>query len=69
MSYTMYRETTLGAALTHTLEEFVEEGLISRTLATKVLVAFDDNINKALAYKFSDAIQLVIGMWVNNVLQ
>ncbi|KHJ97552.1 Transcription initiation factor IIA, gamma subunit, helical domain protein [Oesophagostomum dentatum] len=51
MAYTMYRETTLGSALTHTLDDFVEEGMISRTLAAKVLAAFDASINKALAYR------------------
>ncbi|PIO74039.1 Transcription initiation factor IIA, gamma subunit, helical domain protein, partial [Teladorsagia circumcincta] len=51
MSYMMYRETTLGKALTETLNEFVEENLISRSLAAKTLAIFDKNINKALAYK------------------
>ncbi|KAK6746001.1 hypothetical protein RB195_012234 [Necator americanus] len=53
----MYRETTLGVALSHTLDEFVEEGMISRALAAKVLAAFDANINKALAYKVKNKVQ------------
>ncbi|KIH46092.1 Transcription initiation factor IIA, gamma subunit, helical domain protein [Ancylostoma duodenale] len=57
MSYIMYRETTLGVALTHTLDEFVEEGMISRALAAKVLAAFDANINKALAFKVKNKVQ------------
>ncbi|CAJ0598047.1 unnamed protein product [Cylicocyclus nassatus] len=57
MPYTMYRETTLGTALTNTLDEFLEEGLISRTLAAKVLAAFDANINKALSYKVKNKMQ------------
>ncbi|KAL6726931.1 hypothetical protein Aduo_008859 [Ancylostoma duodenale] len=51
MAYVMYRETTLGTALNRTLEEFVEEGLITRPLAMKVLTTFDKNINKALAFR------------------
>lgn len=48
-AYMMYRETTLGSALSRTLDEFVEEGLITKQLALKVLNTFDRNINKALA--------------------
>lgn len=58
MSYIMYRETTLGVALTHTLDEFVEEGMISHALAAKVLAAFDANINKALAYKVKNKVSI-----------
>ncbi|KIH66922.1 Transcription initiation factor IIA, gamma subunit, helical domain protein [Ancylostoma duodenale] len=57
MAYVMYRETTLGTALNRTLEEFVEEGLITRPLAMKVLTTFDKNINKALAFRVKNKVQ------------
>ncbi|XGW14514.1 hypothetical protein V3C99_000655 [Haemonchus contortus] len=57
MSYMMYRETTLGKALTETLDQFIEENLISRSLAAKTLAIFDKNINKALAYKVKTRMQ------------
>ncbi|ETN69753.1 Transcription initiation factor IIA, gamma subunit, helical domain protein [Necator americanus] len=57
MAYMMYRETTLGTALNRTLEEFVEEGLITRPLAMKVLTTFDKNINKALAFRVKNKVQ------------
>ncbi|KAK6031105.1 Transcription initiation factor IIA, gamma subunit, helical domain protein [Ostertagia ostertagi] len=57
MAYMMYRETTLGSALSRTLDEFVEEGLITRPLAMKVLTTFDKNINKALAYRVKNKVQ------------
>ncbi|EPB74497.1 Transcription initiation factor IIA, gamma subunit, helical domain protein [Ancylostoma ceylanicum] len=56
MAYVMYRETTLGTALNRTLEEFVEEGLITRPLAMKVLTTFDKNINKALAFRVKNKV-------------
>uniref|UniRef100_A0A0K0DIT1 Transcription initiation factor IIA subunit 2 n=1 Tax=Angiostrongylus cantonensis TaxID=6313 RepID=A0A0K0DIT1_ANGCA len=57
MAYVMYRETTLGTALSRTLDEFVEEGLITRPLAMKVLTTFDKNINKALAFRVKNKVQ------------
>ncbi|VDL80812.1 unnamed protein product [Nippostrongylus brasiliensis] len=57
MSYTMYRETTLGKALIETLNELVEENLISRSLAAKTLALFDKHINRALAYKVKNKVQ------------
>ncbi|KAK6055168.1 Transcription initiation factor IIA, gamma subunit, helical domain protein [Cooperia oncophora] len=58
MAYMMYRETTLGSALSRTLDEFVEEGLITRPLAMKVLTTFDKNINKALAYRVKNKVRV-----------
>ncbi|RCN49500.1 Transcription initiation factor IIA, gamma subunit, helical domain protein [Ancylostoma caninum] len=60
MAYVMYRETTLGTALNRTLEEFVEEGLITRPLAMKVLTTFDKNINKALAFRVKNKMVLLM---------
>ncbi|KJH50988.1 Transcription initiation factor IIA, gamma subunit, helical domain protein [Dictyocaulus viviparus] len=57
MSYMMYRETTLGVALSDTLNELVEESLISQALAAKVLSIFDKNINRALAHKVKNKMQ------------
>lgn len=57
MAYMMYRETTLGSALSRTLDEFIEEGLITRPLAMKVLTTFDKNINKALAFRVKNKVQ------------
>lgn len=48
-AYQMYRETTLGTALSQTLDEYINDGVITKQLAMKVLACFDKNINKALA--------------------
>lgn len=49
MAYQMYRSTTLGEALQRTLDEFIEEGQISRQLALRVMTTFDKCINNALS--------------------
>lgn len=49
MAYQMYRCTTLGATLQETLDELVQNGVITAPLALKVIATFDRIINKALS--------------------
>uniref|UniRef100_A0A0N5ATA4 Transcription initiation factor IIA subunit 2 n=1 Tax=Syphacia muris TaxID=451379 RepID=A0A0N5ATA4_9BILA len=56
MAYQMYRTTTLGRALRSTLDEFVEDGTISNSLAQNVMVTFDKSINKALSQRVKNKI-------------
>lgn len=51
MAYQMYRTTTLGVALRSTLDELVEDGTITPTLAQNVMATFDKSINKALSQR------------------
>lgn len=41
MSYQMYRITTLGEALEHTLNEFTEDGQIPKEIVPRVMAVFD----------------------------
>lgn len=56
MAYQMYRTTTLGRALRGTLDELVEDGTISSSLAQTVMVTFDKCINKALSQRVKNKI-------------
>ncbi|VDN05532.1 unnamed protein product [Thelazia callipaeda] len=56
MSYQLYRSTTLGMALRSTLDEFVEDGTITPSLAQTVLVTFDKCINKALSQRVKNKV-------------
>eukprot|EP01133_Synstelium_polycarpum_P004299 gene4299-5021_t len=47
--YELYRRSTVGEALTDTLDELVQNQLISQQLYEKVLAQFDKSINEALA--------------------
>lgn len=49
MSYQLYRNTTLGHTLQESLDELIQYGQITPTLALKVLLQFDKAINNALA--------------------
>ncbi|KAF8359508.1 hypothetical protein PRIPAC_94503 [Pristionchus pacificus] len=70
--YQLYRETTMGMALTEVLDQMIEDHLIPKTLAMKVLGTFDKNMNKALAqraktkYQFK-ADKLVAYRYCDNV--
>ncbi|CAI4231093.1 unnamed protein product [Auanema sp. JU1783] len=71
-AYIMYRETTLGTALSRTLDEFVEEGLITKQLALRVMSTFDRNINQALANRAKNKVhfkadKLVTYRYCDNV--
>ncbi|CAD6995038.1 transcription initiation factor IIA subunit 2 [Ceratitis capitata] len=48
MSYQLYRNTTLGNTLQESLDELIQYGHITPTLAFKVLLQFDKSINTAL---------------------
>eukprot|EP01132_Coremiostelium_polycephalum_P009738 gene9738-11959_t len=47
--YELYRRSTVGEALTDTLDELIQNKLISQTLYEKILTQFDKSINEALA--------------------
>ncbi|EFA79276.1 transcription initiation factor IIA gamma chain [Heterostelium album PN500] len=47
--YELYRRSTIGEALTDTLDELVTNQYISQQLYDKVLLQFDKSINEALA--------------------
>ncbi|CAB0010833.1 unnamed protein product [Nesidiocoris tenuis] len=49
MTYQLYRNTTLGHTLQESLDDLVQYGQITPTLAKKVLLQFDKSINNALA--------------------
>lgn len=51
MSYQLYRNTTLGNTLQESLDELIQYGTITPTLAMKVLLQFDKSINSALPNK------------------
>ncbi|KAI5704978.1 transcription initiation factor IIA subunit 2-like [Diaphorina citri] len=51
MSYQLYRNTTLGNTLQESLDELIQYGTITPTLAMKVLLQFDKSINGALPSK------------------
>ncbi len=48
VNYSHYREGTLGVALQETLDEFVEEGVLSAEQAVRALQHFDVEMNKHL---------------------
>jgi len=48
MSYTLYRNTTLGNTLQETLDELLQMQMLSPSLALQVLIQFDKSINSAL---------------------
>lgn len=48
-SYALYRGTTLGQALDKTLEDMESEGLLTKSLASKVLQQFDKSMNKQIS--------------------
>ncbi|VDO45099.1 unnamed protein product [Onchocerca flexuosa] len=56
MSYQLYRSTTLGIALRSTLDEFVEDGTITPSLAQTVLTTFDKCINRALSQRVKNKV-------------
>lgn len=51
MSYQLYRNTTLGNTLQESLDELIQYGTITPSLALKVLLQFDKSINSALPNK------------------
>ncbi|GMT19984.1 hypothetical protein PFISCL1PPCAC_11281 [Pristionchus fissidentatus] len=55
--YQMYRETTMGIALKEVLDQMIEDELLPKGLAMKVLSTYDKNINKALAYRAKTKVQ------------
>ncbi|KAI8902716.1 transcription initiation factor IIA, gamma subunit-domain-containing protein [Globomyces pollinis-pini] len=46
--YQLYRESSLGKALTDTLDELIQESLLDPQTAMKVLSQFDISISEAL---------------------
>ncbi|CAI4231154.1 unnamed protein product [Auanema sp. JU1783] len=48
-TYIMYRNTTLGEALQKTLDDLINDDLVTPALAQKVLAVYDRAINKALS--------------------
>jgi transcription initiation factor TFIIA small subunit len=49
--YSLYRESSLGKALTDTLDELIQEQLLDPPTAMKVLAQFDISISEALHTK------------------
>lgn len=49
--YSLYRESSLGKALTDTLDELIQEQLLDPPTAMKVLAQFDSSISEALHTK------------------
>ena len=49
MSYTLYRNTTLGNTLQEALDELMQMKLLNDELALKVLKQFDSSVNAALS--------------------
>uniref|UniRef100_A0A1I7VXU5 TFIIA_gamma_N domain-containing protein n=1 Tax=Loa loa TaxID=7209 RepID=A0A1I7VXU5_LOALO len=54
------RSTTLGIALRSTLDEFVEDGTITPSLAQTVLTTFDKCINRALSQRVKNKVNFKI---------
>jgi transcription initiation factor TFIIA small subunit len=49
--YQLYRESSLGKALTETLDELIQDQLLDPPTAMKVLSQFDSSISEALRIK------------------
>ena len=49
--YQLYRESSLGKALTDTLDELIQDSLLDPQTAMKVLAQFDVSISEALQTK------------------
>ena len=49
--YELYRRSSLGLALTDTLDDLIQEGLLDPQMAMKVLAQFDSSIAEALKSK------------------
>ncbi len=49
--YQLYRESSLGKALTDTLDELIQDSLLDPQTAMKVLSQFDVSISEALQTK------------------
>jgi transcription initiation factor TFIIA small subunit len=49
MSYQLYRNTTLGHTLQESLDELVQYGQVSPSLANRILLQFDKSMNNALS--------------------
>ncbi|VDM10138.1 unnamed protein product [Wuchereria bancrofti] len=54
--FSVNRSTTLGIALRSTLDEFVEDGTITPSLAQTVLTTFDKCINRALSQRVKNKV-------------
>lgn len=61
MSYQLYRNTTLGNTLQESLDEFIQMGQISQTLALKVLLQFDKSINESLNKRIKTRLTFKVG--------
>uniref|UniRef100_A0AC34FSH4 Transcription initiation factor IIA subunit 2 n=1 Tax=Panagrolaimus sp. ES5 TaxID=591445 RepID=A0AC34FSH4_9BILA len=57
LNYTMYRSTTLGEALEHVLEDFVNDGSITEHLVKRMLLNFDKAINQKLSTQINNKMQ------------
>lgn len=51
MSYTVYRNTTLGRTLQDALDEMISREKLPEHLAGRCLIAFDKSINNAFKHK------------------
>nr|CAG8488419.1 6064_t:CDS:2 [Entrophospora candida]CAG8502491.1 7822_t:CDS:2 [Entrophospora candida] len=49
--YELYRRSSIGIALTESLDDFIQTGQITPQLAMKVLLQFDKSITEALETK------------------
>ncbi|KAJ3087530.1 Transcription initiation factor IIA small chain (TFIIA 13.5 kDa subunit) [Quaeritorhiza haematococci] len=60
-SYQLYRRSSVGMALTDTLDELIQKGLIDPQLGMKTMAQFDMSIAKALHQKVKSQIKTLKG--------
>ncbi|CAH2094497.1 transcription initiation factor IIA subunit 2 isoform X2 [Nymphalis io] len=61
MSYQLYRNTTIGNTLQESLEELIQYGQITHSLALKVMLQFDRSINQALSNRVKSRLTFKAG--------
>ncbi|GMS90049.1 hypothetical protein PENTCL1PPCAC_12224, partial [Pristionchus entomophagus] len=62
--YQLYRETTAGIALKEVLDQMMDDDLIPKAIAQKVLCSFDKNMSKALGQRAKNRVQFKAGKLV-----
>ena len=55
-----YRMTTLGLTLQETLDEMIQTNNLKNELAQRVLIEFDNSINRALSTKMKNKISFKV---------
>jgi transcription initiation factor TFIIA small subunit len=61
MSYTLYRNTTLGNALQDALDELRQMQMLPPSIAPKVLIEFDKSIDRAMSSRVKNKLTFRAG--------